>query len=62
MKMDSKEFYMEVHEELVGEYMNDNPKVSWLEAYEATADKAYDVSVDRLLDYGDYMSDVIAGK
>lgn len=38
----SKELFMAAHERLVEEYLLDHPEASWDEAYEKTADGAYD--------------------
>ena len=38
----SKEQYIAAHEREVAEYLDRNPNASWSDAYERTADKAYD--------------------
>lgn len=38
----SKELFMAAHEKLVEEYLNDHPDAEWAEAYERTADAAYE--------------------
>lgn len=50
----SKELYIEAHEELVEEYLGEHPGVDWSQAYEATADKAYDRMTANLADRIDY--------
>jgi len=49
----SKELFMRAHEELVDKYMDDHPEVSWQEAYDATADGAYDRMRDKYADMVD---------
>lgn len=49
----SKEMWMAAHEELVEEYLEDNPEASWTEAYERTADYASERMGDNLADLGD---------
>lgn len=36
-----KELYIQSHEELVNEYLEDHPNASWSQAYEATGDDAF---------------------
>jgi hypothetical protein len=50
----SKDAYMEAHEQLVEEYLEENPDATWDEAYEATADGAWDRSRDNFFDRVDY--------
>lgn len=38
----SKEQYIAAHEREVAEYLDRNPNASWAEAYNRTADRAYD--------------------
>jgi hypothetical protein len=49
----SKELFMAAHEQLVEEYLEAHPDADWNEAYEATADKAYDRMRDNLADRAD---------
>lgn len=51
----SKELFMACHEALVEEYLDENSLDDghWHEAYEATADKAYDRMRDMLADRAD---------
>ena len=44
----SKDLFMTAHEELIEQYLNDHPEASDAEAYEATADGAYDRYRDKL--------------
>jgi hypothetical protein len=44
----SKELYMAAHEELIEEYLGEYPGADWQQAYEATADAAYDRMQDNL--------------
>ena len=53
----SKELYIDAHEELIGQYLEDHPDATEDEAIEATADKAYDRMVDKLADLGDRIKD-----
>jgi hypothetical protein len=48
-----KELYIAAHEELIEQYMNDHPGVDWSEAYEKTADGAYDRYRDKFADMVD---------
>lgn len=51
----SKELFMACHEALIEEYLEENSLDDdhWQEAYEATADKAYDRMRDVLADRAD---------
>jgi len=44
----SKEHFIEAHEELIAEYLDDHPDATEAEAYEATADAAYDRMTDNM--------------
>lgn len=44
----SKELFMSAHEELIDEYLERNPAADWEQAYNATADAAYDRMQDSL--------------
>ena len=46
--MMSKEHYMAAHEEMIGEYMEKYPDADYAEAYDKTADAAYDRMVNNL--------------
>ena len=46
----TKELYIEAHEELIEEYMKEFPTVTWEQAYDLTADKAYDRYTSKLGD------------
>lgn len=48
----SKELYFAIHEELAGQYLEDN-FCDQKQAYEATADQAFEVMRDRLADQAD---------
>ena len=41
---------MEAHEELVGKYLEEHPEATEAEAYDKTADAAYDRMVDKYAD------------
>jgi len=49
----SKALYMQVHDDLMAEYLGRHPNASESEAYEKTADLAYDRMVDRIADMAD---------
>lgn len=49
----SKEHFMAAHETLVEEYLDEHPDATWEQAYEATADGAWDRMRDRLADMAD---------
>lgn len=49
----SKELFIAAHEKLIQIYLDQNPGKSEAEAYEATADRAYDEMRDNLADMGD---------
>lgn len=46
----SKELFIAAHEELVEQYMNDHPDATWQQAYDITADAAYDRYRDKFAD------------
>lgn len=48
-----KELYINAHEELIEEYMNNHPEADWLQAYYITADAAYDRYVDKFASMAD---------
>jgi hypothetical protein len=50
----SKELFMDAHDELVAEYLEEHPDASEAEAYEATADGAWDRMCDTLAERADY--------
>ena len=52
-----KDLFIAAHEELVEQYMNDHPDADWHEAYNATADGAYDRYRDKIADIGDAARD-----
>ena len=52
-----KELYMAMQEEMIEEYLNDHPHADWNEAYEATADGAYDRVIDKMADMADAARD-----
>ncbi len=49
----TKEFFMAAHEELIAEYLERHPNASETEAYDKTADLAYNRMRDRLADLAD---------
>ena len=52
-----KELWIEEHEKLVEEYLNDHPEAEWSEAYERTADLVDDRLRDRIADMIDEARD-----
>jgi len=48
-----KDLYIAAHEELIEKYLRLFPEASETEAYEATADRAYDLMRDKLADRAD---------
>ena len=48
-----KELFIEAHEELVDRYLETHPGATWDEAYEKTADRAYNHMTDKLADMAD---------
>lgn len=56
----SKEQFIAAHEQLVDEYLEAHPRADWQEAYEATADGAWDRCCDNLADHADAMRDLAA--
>ncbi len=51
----SKDLWIQAHDELVEEYMEDNPSVSWTEAYNRCAAYASERMGDNLADLGDQL-------
>lgn len=50
-----KELFIAAHEELIERYLERHPEATEAQAYEATADRAYDRMVDNLADRADYL-------
>ena len=48
-----KELFIEAHEEMIEEYIEAHPGVTWEQAYDICADAAYDRMTDRLADRAD---------
>ena len=44
----SKEWFMDAHEQLIEEYMDEHPEATDAEAYEKTADAAYERMIDNM--------------
>ena len=53
----SKELFIECHEALIEQYLDETSTDDWHAAYEATADKAYDRMRDVLADRADDLRD-----
>lgn len=51
----SKELFMAAHEQLIEEYLEAHPDATEDEAYEATADGAWDRMRDNIADQIDYL-------
>jgi hypothetical protein len=49
----SKDIYMLAHNELIEEYMEAHPGVSWTDAYDRTADQAYERMKEKIADMVD---------
>lgn len=54
----NKDFYIETLELLISDYMDENPEITWDEAYKAIVGKVYDVALDRMADMADYYRDL----
>lgn len=52
-----KEHFIEAHEQLIAEYLEEHPDATEAEAYDATADAAYDRMTDNLADLADALRD-----
>lgn len=50
-----KELFIEAHEELISEYLERDPKAEYQEAYDRTADLAYDRMVDKMAYWADIL-------
>jgi hypothetical protein len=48
-----KEFYVEAHERAIEEYLEKHPNATEEQAYDATADIAYEMMGDRMADMAD---------
>ena len=53
-----KELYIAAHEELIEEYLEAHPEATDSEAYEATADAAYERMQDKIAAEIDYLRDL----
>ena len=51
----SKELWIQAHDELVEEYLEQYPTASWTEAYDRTAEHASERMGDNLADLGDQL-------
>jgi hypothetical protein len=49
----SKDWYIEAHEREVADYMDRHPNATWEQAYNCTADRAYDRMRDEMADAAD---------
>lgn len=49
-----KDFYTETLELMIEDYMDENPGVTWEQAYKVIATKVHDVAVDRFADMIDW--------
>jgi len=53
----SKELWIQAHDELVEEYMEENPSVTWTDAYNLCAEHASERMSDNLADLADQLCD-----
>lgn len=51
----SKELYMAACDQIIEKLMAENPNMIWDEAYEKSADLAYDRMRENMADYDDYL-------
>lgn len=51
----SRELFIDAHEQLVEEYLENHPDADWNEAYEKTADMAHGRLRENLADRADYL-------
>lgn len=51
----SKELWIQAHDELVEEYLEEYPNASWTEAYDKCAEFAQERMMDNLADLGDQL-------
>ena len=49
----TRELFIDAHEELIQLYLEQHPEASEAEAYDKTADRAYNRMVDKLADLAD---------
>ena len=49
----TRELFIDAHEELISIYLEQHPNATEAEAYDKTADRAYDRMVDKLADMAD---------
>jgi hypothetical protein len=54
----SKEWFIDAHEQLVDKYLEAHPNATWAQAYDRTADSAYDRMRDILADAADHYRDM----
>ena len=57
----SKELYIQAHEQLIEEYLSEHQTASENEAYEATADQAWNKMADNMADMADRLNDEAKG-
>lgn len=55
----TKELFIECHEELIGEYLEAHPNATDQQAYDATADAAWEMAIDRMADMADRAHDMM---
>lgn len=53
-----KDFYIETLELMISDYMDENPGITWEQAYKAIATKVYDVALDRMAEMVDWHRDM----
>lgn len=52
-----KELYIDVLEEMIGDFLEKNPGVTWEQAYNMLSDDAYDAAMDRYAERADQFKD-----
>lgn len=57
----TKDLYIAAHEEMIEEMLEANPNMSEADAYDKTADGAFDYMSDKLLDAADRYNDIAKG-
>lgn len=53
-----KDFYIETLELMISDYMDENPGVTWEQAYKVLVNKVYDVALDRMSEMIDWHRDM----
>lgn len=56
-----KDVYAETLENMIEDFLEKNPGVTWEDAYEMLSESAYDAAMDKVADMNDYYSDKVKG-